>query len=158
MNEQDKEPLAVAELVALLDRHGARPTHWPPGLRPRAEALLAASADARAALRTAQRLDEALDAVLAAPPAAPALATRIVARAPQRDAWLDWLASRLWRPVSLACAPLLLGFAAGAVAQPESLGLDAVLDAALEDRALAAFETDLADYELPSELALGENG
>ena len=158
MNEQDKEPLAVAELAALLDRHGARPMHWPPGLRPRAEALIEASADARAALRTAQRLDAALDAVLAAPPTAPALATRIVARAPQRDAWLDWLASHLWRPVGLACAPLLLGFAVGAVAQPESLGLDAVLEAALEDRALAAFETDLADYELPSELALGENG
>ena len=158
MNEQDKEPLAVAELVALLDRHGAHTMHWPPALRPRAEALLEASADARAALRTAQRLDAALDAVLAAPPAAPALATRIIARAPQRDAWLDWLASHLWRPVGLACAPLLLGFAVGAVAQPESLGLDAVLEAALEDRALAAFETDLADYELPSELALGENG
>ena len=157
MNEHN-EPLAVAELVALLDRHGAAPARWPAALRPRAQALLAASADARAALADAQRLDAALDAVLAAPPTAPALATRIVARAPQRDAWLDWLASRLWRPVSLACAPLLLGFGVGAVAQPESLALDAVLEAALEDRALAAFETDLADYELPSELALGENG
>lgn len=157
MNEHD-EPLAVAELVSLLDRRGAAPARWPAALRPRAEALLAASAAARAALADAQRLDAALDAALAAPPTAPALATRIVARAPQRDAWLDWLASRLWRPVSLACAPLLLGFGVGAVAQPESLGLDAVLEAALEDRALAAFETDLADYELPSEQAMGENG
>lgn len=137
-------PLAVAEFETLLDRHGADRLRWPAEQRDAAETLLSSDEDARGALRAAAQLDAALDAVLRAPSRPLGLRERIVARTPPRDAWLDWLASRLWRPAGLASVPLLLGFAVGAAAVQET---DA--DAALEDRALVAFEADFADYELP---------
>lgn len=137
----------LAEFEALLDRHGGDRRRWPAAERTRAAALLASSGDATALLRTAERLDVALGAVLAAPAPPLGLRERIVARTPQRDAWLDWLANRLWRPVGLAGVPLLLGFAMGAAAVQEAAGPDVPL----EDRALVAFEADFVEYELPAE-------
>lgn len=139
-----QRPLAVTEFEALLDRHGGNRGRWPAEQRNAAEALLRSHVDAGALLRAAERLDAALDAALRAPGCPLGLCERIVARTPPRDAWLDWLASRLWRPVGLASMPLLLGLAVGAAAVPETGA-----DAALEDRALVAFEGDFADHELP---------
>ena len=137
-------PLAAAEFETLLDRHGGDRSRWPAEQRDAAETLLSSDADAWAALHAAAQLDAALDAFLRAPSPPLGLRERIVAGTPPRDAWLDWLASRLWRPVGLASAPLLLGFAVGAAAVQETH-----TDAALEDRALVAFEADFADYGLP---------
>ena len=138
----DEASFGLAAFEAILDRHGGDEARWPSALRERAEGLLASSPEAQAALRDAKQLDATLAEALAAPSPAMGLGTRIVANAQPRDAWLDWLASRLWRPVSLACAPLLVGFATGAFTMLES-GVEA-----LEENALVAFTTDLADDEL----------
>ena len=135
-------PLGMAEFEALLDRCGGDEAAWPGEVREQAKGLLASSAEARAVLHAAKQLDAALPEVLAAPPPAMGLRTRIVAEASPRDAWFDWLASRLWRPVGLACAPLLVGFAVGAFTMLES-GVDG-----LEESALVAFTTDLEDDEM----------
>lgn len=143
MNDEMRgAPLGLAEFEAVLDRHGGDQARWPSELREQAEGLLESSPAARAALEDAKQLDAALAEALAAPSPAMGLRARIVANAQPRDAWLDWLASRLWRPVSLACAPLLVGFATGAFTMLES-GVDL-----LEESALVAFTTDLADDEL----------
>lgn len=135
-------PLDLAAFEALLDRHGGDEARWPGEAREQVKGLLASSAEARAVLQAAKQLDGALPEVLAAPPLAMGLRTRIVAQASPRDAWMDWLASRLWRPVGLACAPLLVGFVVGASTMLES-GVDG-----LEESALVAFTTDLAADEL----------
>lgn len=139
----DEASFGLAAFEAMLDRHGGDEARWPSALREQAERLLASSPEAQTVLRDAKQLDAALAEALAAPSPALGLGTRIVANAQPRDAWLDWLASRLWRPVSLACAPLLIGFATGTFTMLES-GVDM-----LEENALMAFTTDLADDELP---------
>lgn len=141
-DEMPGAPFGLAEFETLLDRHGGDEARWPSEVRERATGLLESSPAAQAVLRDAKQLDAALAVALAAPSPAMGLRTRIVANAQPRDAWLDWLASRLWRPVSLACAPLLIGFATGAFTMLES-GVNV-----LEDSALVAFTTDLADDDL----------
>lgn len=143
MNDETRSStFGLAEFEAVLDRHGGDEARWPSAVREQAKGLLAASPAARAVLEDAKQLDVALAVALAAPSPAMGLGARIVANAQPRDAWVDWLASRLWRPVSLACAPLLVGFAAGAFTMLES-GVEL-----LEESALVAFTTDLADDEL----------
>ena len=143
MNDEMRgAPFGLAAFEAMLDRHGGDQARWPSELRERAEGLLASSPEAQAVLRDAKQLDAALAEALAVPSPAMGLRARIVANAQPRDVWLDWLTSRLWRPVSLACAPLLVGFAAGAFTMLEG-GVDL-----LEESALVAFTTDLADDEL----------
>lgn len=143
MNDETRgSPFGLAEFEAVLDRHGGDEARWPSEVREQAKGLLASSPEARAILEDAKQLDAALAVTLAAPSPAMGLHTRIVANAQPRDAWLDWLASRLWRPVSLACAPLLIGFATGAFTMLES-GVNV-----LEENALVAFTADLADDDL----------
>lgn len=60
-------PMPLRLFARLLDTHGPRPAGWPARERAGAEALLAASAAARATLDQARRLDAALGAALPAP-------------------------------------------------------------------------------------------
>lgn len=119
------------QFEALLDRHGAASADWPAEVRSQALEMLKSSPEARRLHADAQRLDDALDDILpnVAPPLG--LRTRIVANAPQRDAWLDWLTVRIWRPVALASLPLVLGFAFGANFADDTTDL--------EDQLLVAF-------------------
>jgi hypothetical protein len=107
----------------LIEAHGADPDRWPPPDRAGAEALLARSAAARAALAAARRLD-ALLAADVKPAAGEALAARIVARAAAsaqerpvgagraRQA-AGWTLPRLWPQAVGLIAAALLGFAVG---------------------------------------------
>jgi hypothetical protein len=52
--------MSLTQFVEFLDVHGADPAHWPERRRAAAQKLLAANADARAALATAANLDAAL--------------------------------------------------------------------------------------------------
>ena len=149
----DAMPFTEADFERLLDRHGAKPDHWPDAERGRAATLLERSPEAQALLAEAQRLDDALDAWGRAPHPF-GLATRIVANAQARpfdlaDAVFAWLTTKLWRTASVACAPLLLGFAFGATVSGAE---DPATFAALEESALVAFADDaLADFALPGE-------
>ena len=140
-----EQPLGEQEFEDLLDRHGADSSAWPAAAQRPAAALLAASATARANLDDARLLDAALDDALAPVPTPLGLRTRIVARAERAGAGVNWW-SAAWRPLGVACAPLLLGFGLGV-----AFGLDGLEDAAeLEARVLLAFSaSDFADLELP---------
>lgn len=140
-----EQPLGEQEFEHLLDRHGADSSAWPAAAQRPAAALLAASATARANLDHARLLDAALDAALAPVPTPFGLRTRIVARAERAGAGFSWW-SAAWRPLGVACAPLVLGFGLGV-----AFGLDGLEDAAdLEARVLLAFSaSDFADLELP---------
>lgn len=140
-----EQPLSEQEFEHLLDRHGADPSAWPAAAQRPAAALLAASATARANLEDARLLDVALDAALAPVPTPLGLRTRIVARTERTETRFGWW-STAWRPLGVACAPLVLGFGLGV-----AFGLDGLEDAAdLEARVLLAFSaSDFADLELP---------
>ena len=126
----------------LLDRHGADSTHWPSRHQLPAALLLDRSPMARALLDDARRLHAALQA-LPTPTTPPGLHARIVANAQPRPGWLDWLTTSAWRPASLACVPLLLGFVVGSGVADDTTDL--------EESVLVAFaDADFADYELPA--------
>lgn len=131
-------PLAETDFEELLDRLGADLPSWPAPLQAQANALLARSAMARELLAEAERLQSAFDA-LPTPALPPGLRNRIVASAARRPGWFDWLTVSTWRPASLACIPLLLGFAVGAGFADDT--------ADLEESVLVAFtDTAFADY------------
>ena len=129
----------------LLDRHGSEAADWPAESRAQALELLESSTDARQLHAEARLLDETLDELLPVANLPLGLGTRIVANAPHRDPWLQWLAVRLWRPAALACLPLAVGFAVG-----NTFADDA---ADLEDQVLVAFAdaSALEAFALPEE-------
>lgn len=106
----------LQRLHALIDAYGADRRRWPDAERAPAQALLDASADARAALQRARLLDAQLD-LLQPPAPAPGLRERILARAtPRRRPWRTVLADAWgeaggWR---LAGPALAAGLALGA--------------------------------------------
>ena len=133
------------DFEALLDRHGSEAANWPAESRAHALELLESSTEAQQLLAEARLLDETLDELLPGATVPLGLGTRIVANAPHRDPWLQWLAVRLWRPAVLACLPLAVGFAVG-----NTFADDA---ADLEDQVLVAF-ADAGTFEafaLPEE-------
>lgn len=140
-----QQAMSDSDFERLLDRHGADSSAWPAAAQARAAALLASSAAARANLDSARLLDAALDAALAPAPTPLGLRARIVVRAERAGSRLGWW-NAAWRPVGVACAPLVLGFGLGV-----AFGLDGLEDAAdLEARVLLAFSaSDFADLELP---------
>lgn len=136
------------DLEDLLDRHGADSTRWPSRYQLPAALLLERSATARSLLDDARLLQDALQA-LPTPTTPPGLYARIVANAQPRPGWLDWLTTSAWRPASLACLPLLLGFVIGSGLADDTTDL--------EDSVLVAFaDADFEDYELPA--GAGEAG
>jgi hypothetical protein len=123
----------------LIEAYGADPARWPPPERAAALALLATSAQARAALEDARRLDALLAADRRPAPDA-SLAESIIARAaaqPQeRPARSDrrlepggWSLPRLWPQAAGLLAAALLGFAVGwANLLPSAFGGDETVD------------------------------
>ena len=143
------KPFSERELEDLLDRHGVDPKHWPQRDQEPATRLLENSPTAQALLADARQLQAALQ-TLPTPTTPVGLHGRIVANAQPRLAWLDWLTTNAWRPASLACVPLLLGFVLGSGVAEDT--------ADLEDSVLVAFtDADFADYELPTGVG-GDDG
>ena len=146
---EDKLTMSTAfdehDFAALLDRHGSEVANWAAENRTHARELLESSTEARQLLAEARLLDETLDELLPGATVPLGLGTRIVANAPHRDPWLQWLAVRLWRPAVLACLPLAVGFAVG-----NTFADDA---ADLEDQVLVAFaDADTFEaFALPEE-------
>lgn len=161
-------PFDESDLQDLLDRQGADAACWPEAARLQAAALLEASPRARALLAEAWRLEQALDEAFPQALAPAGLEARILAgiscspakagrgsvsaaaasEASAGNAWAEglaaWLAERLWRPASLACAPLLIGFAMGMSFADDTQ--------ALQEQMLIAFsENGFAHMELGDE-------
>ena len=74
------------------------------------------------------------------------LRTRVLANLPEREAWLEWLTVKAWRPVALAMVPLVIGFGVGL-----NVAQGATTQSTVEDDVLLAlFDPDeLSRYELP---------
>ena len=149
-------PFDESDFENLLDSQGADPARWPAAERTRANALLQASPQAQALLAEAQRLGETLDQAFPPMPAPAALESRILAgisrpsaeavegAADQGEGWAEWLAAwlmaRLWRPVGIACAPFLIGFAMGMGFVEDTFDLDEQMLIAFSEAGVASME------------------
>jgi hypothetical protein len=124
------ETMTLERLRDLIAAYGGRPANWPQGERAAAEALLARSSEARAALAEAEPLDTLLDAVPTLIPS-PALRAAVLAGMPRnarsgRGAWWHGLRDLLGefgalpavRP--LLIASLILGLFAGYFSDDET--------------------------------------
>ena len=124
------ETMTLERLRTLVAAYGSKPTNWPTAERAAAEALLARSPEARAALAEAEPLDTLLDAVPAVAPS-PALRAAVLAGMPQsvrsgrgsrwqglRDLLGEFGALPAVRP--LLFASLLLGLFAGYFSEDNS--------------------------------------
>jgi hypothetical protein len=95
MNDRrSQEAMSIARLQAILDAYGAAPRRWPAAERAAAEALLAASGEARALRDRAAALDRALEGPEAPQPSS-ALRAAILQAAPMRTGAAE--APSLWR-------------------------------------------------------------
>ena len=161
-------PFGEKDLENLLDRRGTDAARWPAAVRPYAAALLEASPRARALLAEARRLEQALDEAFPQTSAPAGLEARILAETSRRPAeanretighpvsanaapeasegnvWAEglaaWLAERLWRPVGLACAPLLVGLAMGMGFADDTQALQAQMLIAFSENGFAHME------------------
>ena len=98
----------------IIDAYGADPGRWPEAERAEAEALLAASSEARALRDQAARLDAWLDQ--ATTPEVSELTTRrILKRAPGSSRVLGWGSGAGW--AAAAAAGIVLGLSFGNQAQ-----------------------------------------
>lgn len=129
-----------------LDRFGPDLDRWPDNHAAEAKRRIEQSAHAREAHLEALEIESVLDHLLPSVAAPLGLRTRVLANLPEREAWLEWLTVKAWRPVALALVPLVVGFGVGLNA---AQGADATEDAD-DDVLLALFDPDeLARYELP---------
>ena len=131
-----------------LERYGPDLARWPGALAPAGRTLVERSPRARELLAEARELESTLDDLLPCVGAPLGLRTRVLVNLPAREAWLDWLTVKAWRPVALALLPLAVGFGVGLNAARTL----AMQEAASEDDVLLAlFDPDeLARFELPS--------
>lgn len=126
-----------------LDRFGPDLERWPGNHVAAAKRRVEQSAQAREAHLEARELESILDDLLPSVSAPLGLRTRVLANLPEREAWLEWLTVKAWRPVALALVPLVIGFGVG-------LNVAQGTDATEDDVLLALFDPDeLARYELP---------
>jgi hypothetical protein len=145
------ELMTLERLRALIAAYGGNPARWPLAERPVAEALLARSPEARAALADAEPLDTLLDAVPALSPS-PALRAAVLADMLRmarsgRIGWWDGLRSLLIefgglpavRP--LLVASLLLGLFAGSY-----LGEDTTTESSTDLVQLAVYDDAYTEY------------
>ena len=137
--------MTLQEFIAHLDTHGSNLEGWPPDIQADARAIARTPAG-RAQLDIACAFDALLVDALPAPQPI-GLETRILTHLkadPEPAArpldLVAWLSEALWRPVTLAIAPLVVGFVLG-VAYPET-------DDGLEDAvSLLVFSQVADDYE-----------
>ena len=109
------------ELSRVLDTHGSNEERWPDAVKAECRKFIAENSSARALLKSQQQLDENLGTILE--PAFPGLEQRVLHQPlPQRsssllDSFVNWLIPlstsnrNLWRPVAVACFPLIMGIA-----------------------------------------------
>jgi hypothetical protein len=116
--------MRIPEFLRLLDAHGADVSRWPRQYRERAEPLLAASAEARAALASARQLDALLlrgHAVHRDDPAVARVLHRLEAPLPRQRRSLKWWPTALlefdfapaWPRFAALAGVAALGFAVG---------------------------------------------
>jgi hypothetical protein len=118
--------MSLAQFADLVDRHGPDPEAWPHSRRPGAEALLAASAEARALLARAGQLDALLAGYCRAEGSNAEAAGRVLARLSPLPMQRSGIWSRLvppallefdfapaWPRFATLLAVGLLGFAVG---------------------------------------------
>lgn len=116
--------MTLAEFACLLETHGADPRRWPATVRPAAEALCAASAEARALRRRAAALEAAFArdraTLLAVPPGRDlvAAALRQARVAPARRGWLGRLRLPGTRLAAGLAAAALAGWLTGIALPP----------------------------------------
>jgi hypothetical protein len=145
------ESMTLERLRALIAAYGANPARWPLAERPAAEALLARSPEARAALADAEPLDTLLDAVPALSPS-PALRAAVLADMPRmaRSGRIGWWANARALLVEfdglpavrpLLAASLLLGLFAGGY-----LGSDSETESDSDLVQLAIYDDGYTEY------------
>lgn len=115
---EDMSRMTVAELEALLDRHGPDPHDWPRGSADRVDALCAHDPVARNVLASARALDADLGALVAPKPADSALIGRVLSSVRARRA--DASPALFLTPARMAA---FAGIAVGFVALGATLGL-----------------------------------
>jgi len=104
--------MTLDRFLDLLDRHGPVIDRWPASDQDGAEALLAASAEARSAMADARAVAAALNDLRVAPPSASMLG-RILDAAPRPRRWISEILS--WRPAVAFAAALVVGVYLGAM-------------------------------------------
>lgn len=104
--------MTLDRFLDLLDRHGPVIDRWPASDQDGAEALLAASAEARSAMADARAVSAALNDLRVLPPSA-ALLGRILDAAPRQRRWISEILS--WRPAVAFAAALVVGVYLGAM-------------------------------------------
>jgi hypothetical protein len=115
--------MTMDRLKTLLDAYGASPARWPAEERAAAEAMIAASDEARAAFAEAARLDSLLDRA-APPPPADRLGWRLRGIGPKAEPTVSSLQPRRGWMGSLARAAAVALAVAGGVAIGFSLPHD----------------------------------
>jgi anti-sigma-K factor RskA len=118
-----RQPMTMTRFARIVECYGANPRAWPEGERDAAQALLAASDEAKALCRSEAELDSELEKAASMSPS-DALRSRILAGIPVRERSLrdrlDGLAAALWpfggvwRPAVVLAAAAALGIAVGA--------------------------------------------
>lgn len=145
------ELMTLGRLRNLIAAYGGNPARWPLAERPAAEAFLARSPEARAALADAEPLDTLLDAVPALSPS-PALRAAVLADMPRmarasRIGWWDGARSLLAEFAGLPAvrplliASLMLGLFAGGY-----LGTESDSDSGSDLLELAVYDGSYPEY------------
>ncbi|MBX3495958.1 MAG: hypothetical protein KF769_06930 [Parvibaculum sp.] len=157
--------IPIERLKEIVDAWGASPSRWPAAERGPAEALLAASSEARGLVAEAQRLDALLDAAPVEAPSAALMARLMAARpraaasAPSRTAadprgWWRALVDAVWPDGSPAvaagtlAASIMLGVVVGSAADFSPLTETVSAETAADDQLIALA---MADMEWPEE-------
>ncbi|NQV80997.1 MAG: hypothetical protein HQ495_10625 [Alphaproteobacteria bacterium] len=119
--DNTSDPMTLNDFNTLLDRCGPHLRDWPTDVRTAAQALLAESAAAGAALREAEDLERLL-ALVPGPAPSAALEARVAALTDEKSAHWIWMmvARPVWRPALLAAA-MLGGVYLGAAALPTNV-------------------------------------
>lgn len=125
-NDMKHKELSAQRFARLLACYGADPVHWPDAERAAAQTFLDNNVSARAMLREAMALDHWLQSPASQAPAFTGLEARLLQRklpSATRGAverLLAWLLPApglelrlLWRPVAVACLPLVIGLLVG---------------------------------------------
>jgi len=161
-----KNEISIGRLQEIVDAWGASPSRWPEAERSAAEALVAASAEARRLVGEALRLDALLDAAPVEAPSAALMARlmaarpRPVAAAPQRapetrNRWRGLL-DAVWPygspalPAGTLAASIMLGILVGSAGDFSPLAETTIMasEAAADDQIIALA---MADIDWPEE-------